>query len=263
MGGGYSQAIPLCDEALRFCEANSYFGVNQRIAEFNIQKALCARYVRNYGLARDAINAASQVLIRGSNNWFVLQEDRALLEMHELNWNAAREIHILVTDHPRFESLSKYTRDKWALMKLFIDYGLHVSNKIGRTKSKIGLKLPELTTDKAGFNVWILIIEILYLMRHHQEAEVVKRVDALKTYRSRYLTGAATTGGATLLKLIAQMDKHNFDLVKMTELTKANEMRLSGQLPNRTQLDDSLLMPYDWIWNEIMQSLRENSENTK
>ena len=116
----------------------------------------------------------------------------------------------------------------------------------------------QFSKDKKGFNVSILILQILYYLSQSEFSKIYGRIDALKRYDSRYLHNETTQRSFLLLKMLFVMEKAQFDYTKIVKKTKAlfNELSNSS-LRYEGNMDGMEVIPFEDLW-VITLNLIEN-----
>ena len=265
------QSVDACNNAIAYMNGMRHMTPPSRFGEFELYK------LENYILARDYENGKQSALIcakyfaPGSNPWFTYRSYEFILLMHTLRFGEADAVYQEVTTHPRYKSQLAHFGERWEIFKLYLDYALDIDSQ-GTTgnkpkkssllrqdkyKKKIG-EFPTYSADKRGFNVSILMMNILLLLENNRMDQLLEQVEALATYRFSHLKGKNSYQSAILFKLIQLMVRCDFDLGKMKKKAAILERTLQNTMPSTTEIFECVqVLPPDWIWARMKNALEQ------
>jgi len=267
----YKAAVLICDEAERYLLANPHLSFRIRLGEFAIQKLSCYLNLRDYENGKLAAVRCSELFPSGTdNNWFVFMELYFYLTMHTEHFTEAETLFSDVVTHPRFVFQPEHKKESWKLLELYLLFALGqkpnevVINKRGTEQfdlKKFLRAVPSYKGDKRGYNIAILILHILYLLENNEFGEIIGRMDALRTYRTRYLRGSSNKQSALFFRMLQIMETNNFSY----ELTKQKSARYFERMKSTaaefSEIQDGLqVLPFDWLWNKILEMLKQKEE---
>ena len=98
------------------------------------------------------------------------------------------------------------------------------------------LLLPEYSRDKRGYNVAILMLQLLHFLRERNLEPVLLRLERLRKYQQRYLTEASTLHSRLFLRLLQVIVEKNFDPKKAAEWSQNLLQKLRDAPPPRRSL---------------------------
>lgn len=118
-----------------------------------------------------------------------------------------------------------------------------------------------LKSDKKGFHISLLILQILFYLQENRFDKLSKRLDKLTKYKSRYLDKKEFPRFQLFFKMISLIDKqyNPYDLdsilkIKNQALSLLKQMNSYRKYFNQ-KLESYEIMPYEVIWEEIMNIL--------
>jgi hypothetical protein len=255
----YDKAIRTYLEAEGFIESYTQFATPVRLAEFSVRRLDCAIHLRDKKQGLDAAERSLAAYAVGSFNWFITMEQSFLLYMTTLDFKNAQDTIDRATKNPQYQALDRFIQERWNLYGLYLLYAkseLRSSQKLQHRKTfKDFVRIsPSYTADKVGFNMSVLIIHILYLIEAKQFTAIADRLDALEKYRARHLK-ANSQQANTFIKLLIAMAKADF--VRQEVLNSTTELRtqLKHSDTQRPVLEGLQILPFDWLWDRIVEAL--------
>lgn len=113
--------------------------------------------------------------------------------------------------------------------------------------------VPVLSKDKAGLNITILMLQVMFLLIEKNYDEMIDtRLDALKIYSSRYLRAASTARSKVFIRMLRLLPKASFRSKRWQVLTADLYAELRA-LKNR-ELE---FIPYETLVSIILQALKK------
>jgi hypothetical protein len=262
----YLGVLNACNEVHSFYESHPQFASPIRLGEFEITKLNCYLFLRDYELGYASVQKCALLFPKGSNNWFVYMEYYFLLTMHTQHFVEAEGIYKEISTHPRFESQPAHRLEKWRIFELYLKYALlsipatAAFEEVHRPQLRIKTFLrsvPTYTKDKQGFNVAVLVLQILYLLESEEFDGIISRMEALKTYKTRYLRGGSQRQSSLFFKMLLVMESSSFSF-KLTKdkAQKYYELLLATKSDSSDISEGLQILPFEWLWEQILEKLR-------
>ncbi len=121
-------------------------------------------------------------------------------------------------------------------------------------------EVPIFNRDKSGFYVPILIVHILFLLDKGEFLKIMDRAETVRQYSSRYLRKSENTRTITFLKMLKIMIDQDFGLEGTRAKTAKHYDRLQHKAgEQKPVLEVTEVIPYDTLWEMVLQRLQENS----
>jgi len=256
-----------CDQAIKYLESMPHMTPRSRFAEFALYKLENYILARDYKNGKKAAEYCSKHINVGMNLWFSYKEYEFLLMMQTMNFAEAHKIYNEVISHERFESRSQLLRDKWQLLGFHIKYVIQSNSSAQRmdhAKFKKSYLIrnkdfkerlfdsPTYRKDKRGFNVAILVLNILVALEENKLDLLLLQEDALSSYRFKYLNEKHCHQSFILLKLIRLVTKNDFDLERIEKKASALEKELDTHKLAPGEIFESIqVLPPQWVWSRI------------
>jgi tetratricopeptide (TPR) repeat protein len=224
-----------------------------RLAEVALKTLVCYLQIQDYEKGLKAVNRCKHLFPTTSNNWFAYKEYEFLLYMRLLQFDQARLSFADTINNPRFIIQPQHRQQRWEIYSLYLDYAERKTPRIERLNDLLKYA-PLYSRDKKGFNASILVLHSLILLDQGRLREVVNRTDALKVYRSRYFRSGTGTQVVPFLKLIQILENSSFDPRKA--MKKGAKLLMELDATNDEVLDGIQILPYRWIWDRVLSSLK-------
>jgi hypothetical protein len=267
----FQSAIVTCDEAIKYFDKNPHLSHKGIYGEFLLQKLGCYLHLKEYEEGANAVNACLQFFSPGVPNWFWLMEYRFLLDLHTYHFSEAEEVFIETINQERYQFLPEDNKEKWQLYELYLDFALRRS---GLPNLREGARqidphrflrsVPTFKKDKKGYNIPILILQLLLLLEQNDFDGIISRMDALRTYRNRYLQVGTNRKSALFFKMLHIMELNSFDPALTKLKAKKYVERMSIQGTSMVEVQDNLqILPFEWLWETITKMLEEKQRQGK
>ena len=271
--GDFANTIKICEMAEKYLNDNPPFNQKVKLAQLALNKISCYLQLRDYENGKKNAEKCLELFSEGSNNWFVFLEYYFLLAMHTENYINAAGIFLKVTNHPRFGFTSEERQEKWKIFEAYLNYIFETEN-LNRdlltsdlNKRKFRLlkflnEVPNFTKDKKGYNVAILVIQILYMLEKGDYAGIINRSEALNVYCSRYLRKDDSYRSSCFLKMLLTMEKEDFKYERTRQMAqKYLDKMHEGDEASGNKVYEWEIIPYETLWNKVLNRLR-NKVNT-
>jgi hypothetical protein len=263
--GNPLKSIASCDRALEFMASKPHMSPDSRFAEFALYKLENYILLRDYPNGKKTASFCEEHITKGMNLWFSFKEFEFLLMMQTLKFTEADEIYQEVVAHQRFHSLAKHLYERWQMFGFHIQYVIKStspnSEKIPFKKSYLirnkefksrFLVFPTYRQDKKGYNVAILMLNILVALEENNLDLLLKQEDALSSYRFKYLNEKHCRQSFILFKLIRMVTKNEFDFDRIKKKTSSIEIELDIHKLEAGEIFECIqILPTQWVWNRI------------
>ncbi|MBK7409047.1 MAG: hypothetical protein IPJ40_13905 [Saprospirales bacterium] len=173
--------------------------------------------MEEYEKGEAAVKQLLEMLEQGQSNWFKGMELYCILALHSRSYYKAFEVWKECTNHPQFRNLYPSAREPWYIIEAFIQY-TYQAGKIGPDLeqsrfrvTKFLNEVPVFAKDMRGYNIPILIIQILFLLHQGDQEAVNERLDALSRYALRHFHRGEHYRTNCFIKMLNQLPKAFFE----------------------------------------------------
>lgn len=266
----FKQAITNADEALEFLEEMK-FPYDIHLRNFYSDKAIANMLLGNYQIADIILNDAIARMRKKTQNYIRFHYYKYLNFSHWKNYEELYSVVNIVFSNSFVKKLtSEY--QKWkireAYVRFLVEAGKVDFDKIGtEPPNKFRLarflnEVPIYTRDKRGFNISILVIQMLFFIVRRNYDKVIDRIDALNQYSYKYLRNDETYRSNCFIKMLVKIPGANFHPVR----TKLHTSDLEAKLRAREMTVEELLgevevIPFHDLWDIILEVLEKNWNN--
>jgi len=269
--GQFKETIRVCEEAENYLESNPNFNQKIKLANLALIKISAYLQLRDYDNGKRNAEKCLELVQEGSNNWFVFLEYYFLLAMHTENYINAAAIFIKVINHPRFMYTGDERKEKWKIFEAYINYIFETENldrdllATDATKRKFRLlkflnEVPNFSKDKRGYNVSILVIQILYMLEKGEYSGIINRSEALNVYCSRYLRKDDAYRSSCFLKMLLTMVKEDFVFDRTKQMAqKYLRKMMAGDPSGNNIVNEWEIIPYEILWEKVLNRLKNKT----
>ncbi|MBK7441301.1 MAG: hypothetical protein WAT43_07610 [Chitinophagales bacterium] len=271
--GQYLQTIKVCEEAEQYLNDNPNFNQKVKLANLALIKISSYLQLRDYENGRMNAEKCLELVAEGSNNWFIFLEYYFLLAMHTENYINAAGIFIKVINHPRFVYTSDERKEKWKIFESYINYIFETENldrdllASDPTKRKFRLlkflnEVPNFSKDKKGYNVSILVVQIIYMLEKGEYTGIINRSEALNVYCSRYLRKDDSYRSSCFLKMLLTMVKEDFVYDRTKQMAQKYLRKMQeGDPSGNNMVNEWEIIPYEILWEKVLNRLKHKPAN--
>ncbi len=265
--GDFAGTVQVCEKAEKYLADNPPFNQQKNLAHIALIKLNCYVQLRDYEQGKENAERCLQLFEEGKNAWFVFLEYYFLLAMHTENYINAAGIYFKVVNHARFPYTSENRQEKWRIFEAYLNYifeteGLDRSLLQNNKKRKFRLmrflnEVPNFSKDKKGFNVSILIIQVLYLLEKGDYDSIINRSEALNVYCSRYLRKDESFRSSCFIKMLLVMEKEDFKYDRSKQMaSKFYRKMVEYAEQEGNEVQDWEVIPYETLWQKVLNRLK-------
>lgn len=261
----YAGMKRVCIQAIDFFEGKKYrSGMVLQTFYYNI--ITCCLYTRQFEKGQPYVQVLEEMLEHTSFNWFKLQELYVTMAMHTENYRVAAETLAKVQASPHLQAQPAHIAEFWKIVEAYIYY-LSITGELDTTGIGNGLtggfkvsrflnEVPILSKDKRGMNITVQIIQFLIYLAQKRLDDCESRVDALKKYCLRYLSGENALRSRYFIKMLIQIPLYSFDIHLIRQKT-TDTLHLLLEIPwdSVNQHREIEIIPYETLWPIALRSI--------
>jgi hypothetical protein len=198
-----------------------------------------------------------------SNNWFYYYEHYILLALHAGDYDRALLLLHTVQKNPSLSKQRPAAQERWGLLQAYVEF-MQPADKIPlRRRNQLAifaaLTVPEYARDKRGYNVAILVFQLLHYLQQRSLEPVLSRLERLRKYQQRHLRDAATLRSRLLLRLLLLLPEGEFDATALAKRGQSLLAQLS-QAPMVGEADAEIeIIPYEQVWMLVLSILQSGA----
>lgn len=218
---------------------------------------------KSYKLGEEIIEKNESLFAKNTYNWFVFQELAFKIYLNNKNTYKAKKTYEGVIKSKIYSTVnSELVKEKWKIYEAFLAF--YVNEYAPNDSMELNIKkfLNQFTHyyhDKSGFNFNIYIVEMLSYVQANDYDSYSDRIDAIKSYKNRYLKDPSLKRSNIFCNLIIQMEKYDFDY-KNVEAIMQSDINYLKSLQDRIQINEVEVIAYEDIWDLIKKFIDNNNK---
>lgn len=198
-----------------------------------------------------------------SSNWFYFYEHYLLLALHAGEYEQALRLLHLAQKNPSYGKLRPAALERWELLEAYTELVLPSEQVLPRRRNQLAvfaaLTVPEYSRDKRGYNVAILVFQLVHYLQERLLEPVLVRLERLRKYQQRHLRDAATLRSRTFLRLLLLLPEADFNPAQLAERGRPLLRTLQQATLTRDADAEVEIIPYEDLWLLIMRVLTEGT----
>ncbi len=272
--GDFESTLTVYDLLESYLNQNPVFYQNNLVASINARRLQCYLHLNDFQQGAKAAHVCLKFYPKRHTNWFIFNEQYFLMAMRTANYLKAKTIFDEVAHQRKFKSLTPDRKEKWRIFEAYLNF-LITTGELSPEQIKNQRKkrfdidifintLPIFSKDKRGYNIAILIIHILFMLKKGEFGRIIDRMDALRLYHSRHLKNEEDIRNKLFIKMLLIMEKQSFEFEKTRHKAKKyfDHMR-SIQFKHEGTPMDAEILPYETLWKMVLSILQSQESREK
>ena len=251
----YLATVKLCDDALELLKQYPIFSNHARIGEYALMGLISSIQGHNHEAVSRYIELCEKHLDKREDNWLNFKEFQYLHLMHSLAFKDAFRLVQDILSNTRYEIQAEAVHDRWSLFRLNAEFATGARVPVTKYEDFAAL-VPSLTADKAGLNTSMILLHILLLAERKQFGELRDRIEFIRGYRKRHLKGAENSQMNRFFKMLELIETCDLNYIKIVRKSRTLLEELKQSEANEP-IQGEQILPATWIWNYLMEQLRE------
>jgi hypothetical protein len=264
----YEELLELTEESIEFYKSKVGFSL---VAIFD-QLFKKGYALLNLGRIEEALNTFEMCREMGPKpgniSWFNIHAYICMTAILLKKYDYAVEIFNITSRNPNFSDLHETFKEPWLVKEAYLNFiaklgklsdhaeALEGKFKIGRFLNEV----PLYSKDKRGYNIAILIIQMLFFLMDKKYSRFIDRMDALNQYSYRYLRNDDSLRSNCFVKMILKIPDANYHPLRLKRHVEKFYKTLINTPPNiREQSSNIEIIPYEHLW-ELVLELLENKK---
>ena len=258
----YEKTITICEEALHYFDNRPY---NHRVAKqaFLNQLTVCCTQLKLYKKGEAYALRSIEVAQEGQSNWHRAQESYLLLLLHQGKYPQAYQVFQTARKHKSYQFLIDLDKERWQIYEAYIAL-LHEMNRVGEEVAlnkkfkviKFLNEVPVYSKDKRGYNIPIIMVQFLFLVKRKKYDEALQKIENLEKYGGRYLRKNDTFRTSCFIKMLLEFPKQGYQRKKIEEKAIVLLEKLSEvPLEIADQANEIEVIPYEMLWELALDLL--------
>ncbi|WP_205503880.1 hypothetical protein [Rufibacter psychrotolerans] len=193
-----------------------------------------------------------------SNNWFAFMENYTLLAIHAKRYEAAHLLLHQVQTNPFIKKINKFAQERWVLMESYLHFVAPLKDQPLKWHT-LAQNAPIYSKDKEGFNVAILILQVMYFLEIGDFEALEYRVESLKKYAQHHFKDSFSERSRIFFKLLNTLVRSDFDGGTTQKKGQYLYNKLQKTPPPGDAYAEIEIIPYEHLWELILEKIRLSS----
>lgn len=264
----YNKVIEYSMEAIRYFESLAF---EEKLGMLQSQNniALANLYQGKYQNADDYISKGFSIVTDGSRYWFRQNGIYFLSSVLQQNYDRMYEICSKVVSHKKLKSFT-VEEEQWYIREAYVQFLVRMGKvspmtvAVQQTRpfvlSRFLNSVPFHSKDKQGQNISIIVVQILFLILDRKYNAVIDKMEGLNQYNYRHLKNDETFRSNCFIKMLLLMVKADFHPVRtVTYTSDLHKKLLSKKFVSNENSAHIEIIPYDQLWNVVLELLHRNN----
>ena len=260
--GHYTKALGTCQQAIQHFNSDEAIDLAKR-RSYYFQALECHLRLRDQEGFLRCFEHLSPLVPSNSSSWFRLQllfcqNNLVLGQMQEAFW-VWENVQAAGGTQDLFPDL----RESWLLTEAYLAWLLSIgvveAEKNCRLRTfrpgKFLNEVPVLSKDKKGYNVPILIAQILHLLARRDADQALNRIKALYKYSKRHLQEERFGRLHTLIQMLLRIPRARFRRRYVEPKTQLIYQKLLEDPTLQRQRPLTVeIIPYEYLWPILLEN---------
>lgn len=254
----HNKVLEACSKFEEYLEKNPLFNDLGVIAEINMQKLDTSLYLKKYEAGKASAAKCLSIFKKGISNWIVVNELYFLLCLQTGKYEEAKKILHEVKSDAVLKNASDDRIERWKIFEAFLYYTLPESpNQKKININKFVNEVPVFSKDKTGFNLSIIVAQILLLVKLGDFDKVMDKYESLKSYSQRNVKADQNPRSFYFIKMLLTMIRNDFDFEKTENAaSKYFDKLVESTIGKHGKLETLEVIPYDVLWPSLLEHLK-------
>lgn len=260
----YRNTLAICDEAIKYFESRPHIASKVVIINFLFKRLGCFIMLKRFNEGEETAERCLKLQPKGSINWVIALHYYVILSFHSQNFKKAYDLYQDAINQFNIDNEIMSLAEYWKIHEAIINYLIAIKklevfqdNNSNRFRiSKFLNDVPLYSKDKQGINIFILIIQVLFLLQQGKYGEIIDRTESLKTYVHRYLRRDDTFRSNCFIKMLLCLPAASFHKAGVVRKAKKYvELLKSVPIEEANQSPEVEIIPYEMLWEFVLESL--------
>lgn len=258
----WDELLVICREAEQFMTQHPHFQQSDKAEKIWLKKIGACLHLRDFAQGRLEAEKLLQTVTEGGETWFAALDWYFLLAMHTGEFAEASAIYERASQHSKFRKLPTAEREKWQLYETYLDLFLGEKDTNGRgpkISTRNGKPLHEplaFAKDNRLFAVHHSVAQVVTALAQDNYIGAAGQIDWLKSLANRQFKTEEPDRTQQFIRLLQHLAKAGFATQDLNGAAQAYADLRQMPFHYRGVVQDLEIVPYERIWEQIMQNLQ-------
>jgi len=258
----FINTIKVCEEALDYFDNRPYDHRKAKQGFLN-QLTICCTHLKLFEKGEASALRSVEMSQVGKTSWHMSKEAYLNLLLQQGNYEKAYQVFQFARKHKTYNFLSNFIKERWQIYEAYVEL-LNELDKVGadtlpNKKFKVAKflnEVPIFAKDKRGYNIPIIIVQFLFLVKRKKYDPALQRIEALEKYGSRYLKKNDAFRTNCFIKMLSQFSKYHYQKKVIQEHSKKLLAKLK-EVPQQLtdEANEIEVIPYESLWDLALEAL--------
>lgn len=266
----YQSTIHICKKARQNLMENKHLADPFGARLFLNYQAYAAMADGDLAHAKELLLEVRAGTEKYGSQWYTSMQYLLLIHLREGSYTQTR----LILSEAKEGKLSRQTKlmkNRWEMFEAYHHLCIHLAGLESKFQSSFNIskflnKVTELSQDKKGFNISLLVCKWLGNYIRNNYDRLIDQEEALNSYIGRYLRKNKTFRNNCFLRMLLSISKQQFHPEAVARHTEKYRVKLS-LIPLAIDQSSDLveIVPFEKLWDLILLHLMRNykKENPK
>ncbi len=251
----FAGAIEACHHAIKKLKAFKGKGLTHYLRTFKLQLASCYLQLDMQDEMEETLCWLQKHTPRSGVNWIVVKELECKWQLrrgyYRESWRLARKVQQANV----FSALSKSHQERWKLLEAYA-YLFHTGLSGEEPETRLSIQkllndITELSQDKEGYNVSMLILQILFYTKFEKQDYLIDMIESLEKYIYRYLHKEKTPRLYYIMRMLLLLPRHGFNprICRKKAVNYLERLRQSRLSRYSYEVE---VVPFEKVWDFAM-----------
>ena len=263
----YKNVVQVCQKGINFFKTKP-FQYRRGLTTMRSFILIACIQLKQYNTGWTVSKESLELHKPGTRNWFNTLRIQIHLALHCHEYRKALEIYALATNHKKFRKLPERDQEVWSIYNAYLYFLLAVGQledecpKVEKTIARFRLtkflnSTSTLQQDKKGYNIAILIAQILILIANEKHLNAIDRIEAISMYCYRHLHKDNDLYRANcFLKALLELPKSGFHKAACIRKAKVHLEKLNNHGTEHAVYNHEVeILPFEDSWTLLLEQL--------
>jgi hypothetical protein len=234
------------------------FRNSMRYTDVIINKAGALLRLGRYKEGIGYINQKLNHFVSGSPNWYLILEEKFMMAMYSGDYLEAADLLRSVAPWRKELRMTELTRERWILMAAYLSLVQELPSHY-QFYTKYFTENVEISKDKMGYNLAILILQIVHKLKKRDLDGATYAIQALNKLLLRAKNHLDKPRLNSFMQLLTRLSQYGHDAAELEEQTKRNLKKLYLTQPFNNAYSENEVIPYEHLWELVKDSYLSTS----
>jgi hypothetical protein len=264
----YASVINVCQSGIEFFKSKP-FEYHRGLTTLRSFILIGCIQLKQYDTGWQVSEESLKLHKPGTRNWFNTLRIQVHLALHCKEYSKAFDLFASARKHRKFQTLPERDQQVWNIYEAYLYFLLSINQVTGKSVEDLQAinrfrfqkflnSTATVQQDKKGYNIAILIAQVLILIADDKHLKAIDRIEAISMYCYRHLHKDNDLYRANcFLKALLELPKSGFHHAAAVRKAKAHLKKLSDHGTERAVYNHEVeILPFEDAWSLLIEQLK-------